>query len=128
VTAMSAAAPAPDTPVVSVAEAIARMEAIEAALPAADGLACFNRIYLDVTRQVNSQLGQGAFADPAFLTQIDVAFANLFFAAADSAGDPATAPYQPRPAAGDRQRLHGPGHRTRRRPASRRLPEGRSAA
>ena len=94
---MSAAAPAPDTPVVSVAEAIARMEAIEAALPAADGLACFNRIYLDVTRQVNSQLGQGAFADPAFLTQIDVAFANLFFAAADSAGDPATAPPAWRP-------------------------------
>ena len=58
-TAMSAAAPAPDTPVVSVAEAIARMEAIEAALPASDGLACFNRIYLDVTRQVNSRLGQG---------------------------------------------------------------------
>ena len=94
---MSAAAPAPDTPVVSVAEAIARMEAIEAALPASDGLACFNRIYLDVTRQVNSQLGQGAFADPAFLTQIDVAFANLFFAAADSAGDPATAPPAWRP-------------------------------
>ena len=94
---MSAAAPAPDTPVVSVAEAIARMEAIEAALPAADGLACFNRIYLDVTTQVNSQLGQGGFADPAFVTQIDVAFANLFFAAADSAGDPATAPPAWRP-------------------------------
>ena len=44
--------------------AIACMEAIEAALPAADGLACFNRMYLDVTRQVNSQLGQGLFADP----------------------------------------------------------------
>jgi hypothetical protein len=41
----------------SVAGAIARMEAIEAALPAADGLACFNRMYLDVTTQVNSQLG-----------------------------------------------------------------------
>jgi len=94
---MSAVLPAPDTPVVSVAGAIARMEAIEAALPAADGLACFNRIYLDVTRQVNSQLTQGAFADPAFVTQLDVAFANLFFAAADSAGDPATAPPAWRP-------------------------------
>jgi len=97
VTAMSAVLPAPDTPVVSVAGAIARMEAIEAALPATDGLACFNRIYLDVTRQVNSQLTQGAFADPAFVTQLDVAFANLFFAAADSAGDPATAPPAWRP-------------------------------
>ena len=46
------------------------------ALPAADGLACFNRTYRDVTRQVNSQLSQGFFADPAFMTQLDVAFAT----------------------------------------------------
>ena len=39
---MSADLPATDVPVTSVAGAIARMEAIEAALPAADGLACFN--------------------------------------------------------------------------------------
>ena len=91
VTAMSAALPAQDAPVVSVAGAIARMEAIAAALPAADGLACFNRMYLDVTRQVNSQLGQGFFADPAFMTQLDVAFANLYFAAADTTGTAAAA-------------------------------------
>ena len=46
---MSLTLPVPDAPVVSVAEAIARMEAIAAALPAADGIACFNRMYLDVT-------------------------------------------------------------------------------
>ena len=96
-TAMSAAAPAPDTPVVSVAEAIARMEAIDAALPAADGLACFNRIYLDVTRRVNSQLGQGFFADPEFMTQLDVTFVNLYFGAADAAADPAAVPPAWRP-------------------------------
>ena len=73
------------------------MEAIAAALPAADGLACFNRMYLDVTRQVNSQLGQGFFADPAFMTQLDVAFANLYFAAAGAAGTPAAAPLAWRP-------------------------------
>jgi len=50
------------------------MEAIKAALPAADGLACFNRVYLDVTQQVGSGLGQGFFADPAFTTHLDVAF------------------------------------------------------
>jgi len=81
----------------SVTGAIARMEAIEAALPAADGLACFNRMYLDVTTQVNSQLGQGFFADPVFMTNLDVAFANLYFAAADSAADPATVPLAWRP-------------------------------
>ncbi|MBV8348789.1 MAG: hypothetical protein JOZ49_15050 [Mycolicibacterium sp.] len=99
---MSAALPAPDAPVVSVAGAIARMEAIEAALPAADGLACFNRMYLDVTRQVNSQLGQGFFADPAFMTQLDVTFANLYFAAADTAATPAAVPLAWRPLAARR--------------------------
>jgi hypothetical protein len=94
---MSANLPAQDAPVDSVAGAIARMEAIEAALPAADGLACFNRMYLDVTTQVNSQLGQGFFADPVFMTHLDVAFANLYFAAADSAADPATVPLAWRP-------------------------------
>ena len=87
---MSAALPTPDppdVPVTSVAGAIARMEAIGAALPAGDGLACFNRMYLDVTSQVNSQLGQGFYADPAFMTQLDVTFANLYFAAADMAGN-----------------------------------------
>jgi hypothetical protein len=94
---MSAALPAPGAPVTSVAEAITHMEAIEAALPAADGLACFNRMYLDVTRQVNSQLGQAFFADPAFMTHLDVAFANLYFAAADAAGTPAAVPLAWRP-------------------------------
>jgi hypothetical protein len=93
---MSAALPAQDGPVVSVAGAIARMEAIAAALPAADGLACFNRMYLDVTGQVNSQLSQGFFADPAFMTQLDVAFANLYFAAAGT-GSTAAMPLAWRP-------------------------------
>ena len=99
---MSGALPVPDAPVVSVAGAIARMEAVAAALPAADGLACFNRMYLDVTQQVNSQLGQGFFADPAFMTQLDVAFANLYFAAAGTAGTPAAAPLAWRPLAEQR--------------------------
>jgi len=60
---MSVGLPGPDAPVTSIAGAITRMEAITAALPAADGLACFNRMYLEVTRTVNSQLGQG-FVEP----------------------------------------------------------------
>jgi Family of unknown function (DUF5995) len=96
---MSVVLPVPDASVSSIAEAIARMEAIEAALPAADGIACFNRMYLEVTRQVDSRLGQGFFADPAFMTQLDVAFANLYFAAAGTAGDPAAVPPAWRPLA-----------------------------
>src|SRR5215472_10016711 len=94
---MSASPPAPSMPVTTVAEVIARMEATEAALPAADGLACFNRMYLGVTRQVYSQLGEGFYADPAFMTQLDVTFAGLYFGAVNAASDPAAVPLAWRP-------------------------------
>ena len=94
---MPAGPPASPAPATSVAEVIAHMETIGAAVPAADGLACFNGMYLDVTRQVNSRLGQGFFADPDFMTRLDVTFANLYFAAAGAAGDPAAAPLAWRP-------------------------------
>jgi hypothetical protein len=68
-------------PVTSVEEAIARMEEIDASLPASDGVACFNRMYLGVTEDVNSKITRGFFADPEFLGALDVAFANLYFAA-----------------------------------------------
>jgi hypothetical protein len=78
------------------------MEAIGEALPAGDGIACFNRMYLDVTQQVGSRLRQGFFADPAFMTELDVAFANLYFAAASAADDPAAVPLAWRPLAEQR--------------------------
>ena len=89
---MSVAAPVPDAPVASVAEAIARMEAIDAALPATDGVACFNRMYLVVIQQITSQISAGFFADPVFMAQLDVTFANLYFAAAGTLGDLAAVP------------------------------------
>ena len=55
-----------------------------------------------MTRQVNSQLGQGFFADPAFMTYLDVAFANLYFAAAGAAGTAAAAALAWRPLAEQR--------------------------
>ena len=91
------AGPSPNDPVTSVAEAIARMEAIVAATPADDGLACFNRMYLAVTQTVNSELSQGFFADPGFMTTLDVVFANFYFAAAGAASEPATVPLAWRP-------------------------------
>ena len=72
-------------PVTSIAEAITRMEAIDASAPASDGVACFNRMYLEVTQQLDQDLGQQFFADPAFMTRFDVAFANLYFDAVDAA-------------------------------------------
>lgn len=65
-------------------EALLRMEAIDAALPAEDGLACFNRMYLGVTTQVAGRVSQNFFADTAFLTHLDVKFANLYLDAVNT--------------------------------------------
>src|SRR5258708_17107088 len=97
---MSAALPTPDAPdvpdvpVTSVAGAIARMEAIGAALPAGDGLACFNRMYLDVTSQVNSHLGQAFSPDPPSLPRLDGPFPNF---TSPPPAPPGTPPPVPRP-------------------------------
>jgi hypothetical protein len=69
----------------SVAEVVARMEAAVGSLPRSDGVACFTRLYLDVTRGVQHELAGVTFRDPGFLAELDVAFANLFFAAIDGA-------------------------------------------
>ena len=89
---MPAGPPTPPAPVTSVGEAIARMETIGAALPAPDGVCCFNRMYLEVTKTVDAELGAGFFADPAFMARLDVTFANLYFAAAQTVGTAAPVP------------------------------------
>ncbi len=94
---MPAGGPVAHVPVTSVAEAIARMEAIGASVPAGDGLGCFNRMYLEVTRQVESSLGAGFYADPAFMTQLDITFANLYFTAVDAADNLPSVPLAWRP-------------------------------
>jgi Family of unknown function (DUF5995) len=73
----------PSGPVATVPEVIARMESLVAANPATDGVACFIRMYLTVTREVARRIGAGFFADPDFMTRLDVVFANFFFVAVD---------------------------------------------
>jgi hypothetical protein len=84
--------------VTSVAEAITRMQHIEAALPAGDGIACFNHMYLEVTQQVDDRISRGLFADPAFMSSFDTNFANIYFAAVDMlANEPTNVPPAWRP-------------------------------
>ncbi len=80
------------TPIARVEDAVARMNAIAEVLPPTDGIACFNKLYLEVTKGVLASLGQATFADPAFLAALDVNFANLYFGAlaAYEAGSPST--------------------------------------
>ncbi len=87
---MADALPPAGSAVTSVAEAITRMQEIEQSLPAADGLACFNRMYLEVTKDVHDHLAQGYFSDPSFLSTLDVVFANIYFDAVNALADPPT--------------------------------------
>jgi hypothetical protein len=45
-------------------DVVARMQAIAAGLPEADGVACFNRMYLEVTQLVRARIADGLFDQP----------------------------------------------------------------
>lgn len=65
----------------TIEEVIAQMQAIDALLPANDGLKWFNRLYLMVTQQVDLQPPGGAWQNPAWLLGLDVVFAGYYFRA-----------------------------------------------
>lgn len=65
----------------SIDDVLDRMAAIQAALPPEDGVATFNRMYLQVTRLVDDAIDAGRFGAGPFLGRLDVHFANLFFEA-----------------------------------------------
>jgi uncharacterized protein DUF5995 len=87
---MELAVPPQRPPAKTMDDVIARMREIAKALPAPDGIACFNRMYLEVTLGVAGQAQQGAFADADWITALDVVFANRYFAAVDALSSPAT--------------------------------------
>src|SRR5829696_5160802 len=72
-------------PVDPIAPVIARMEAIGSGLKPADGVACFNHLYLAVTKAVDGRVATAGFVDPAFLSALDVTFAKLYFKAVGAA-------------------------------------------
>lgn len=59
------------------------MDAIAAPLPVDDGLARFNELYRAVTRAVAEETRADSYEDPAFISRLDVVFADLYFAAVD---------------------------------------------
>ncbi|MDQ3740245.1 MAG: DUF5995 family protein [Actinomycetota bacterium] len=76
----------------TIADVLARMEAIGAEVGPDDGVGWFNRLYLEVTQRVAAFDRSGPQAAPGFLERLDVAFADLYFAAYAAAG---TAPALP---------------------------------
>lgn len=89
----TAAVPAPET----VDDVISQLEQIDQSLPAQDGLACFNRMYLTVTQLVQAHLTDGFFADPTRMQAFDVVFAGRYLeaVAADAAGASVPAAWAP---------------------------------
>jgi hypothetical protein len=66
---------------VTIADVVARMQAIDAQLPSNDGIKWFNRLYLMVTQQVDLHPPGGAWKSPLWLNRLDVVFAGLYFSA-----------------------------------------------
>ena len=66
-------------PAATITEVIARMQAIDNLLADGDGLKWFNRLYLMVTEQVDSNPPGGTWQDPEWLLHLDVVFAGLYF-------------------------------------------------
>ena len=69
-----------------IAAVLARLHAIASQLPAVDGVARFNHLYLEETVAVDTATATAGFEDPQFIRALDVIFAGLYFAAIDDAG------------------------------------------
>lgn len=65
----------------SVADVLRVMQTIDGTCIDGDGLKWFNWLYLQVTQAVETRVSSGGFTDPAWLAELDVQFAALYFGA-----------------------------------------------
>jgi len=68
-------------PPTTIADVLGMMERIDRLLPADDGLRWFNLLYMTVTQKVDTSPPQGGWKDSAWLTRLDVVFAEFYFSA-----------------------------------------------
>lgn len=85
---LSAVATAPS----SIAAVIGVMQRIDALCADIDGLKWFNRLYLEVTEAVGARCAAGGFGDAAWIAELDVQFAALYFEALRTAFSGGRAP------------------------------------
>jgi len=69
------------TPPQDIAGVMRIMFAIDATCSDNDGLKWFNWLYLQVTQAVEARVASGGFTNPAWLAELDVQFARLYFGA-----------------------------------------------
>jgi hypothetical protein len=84
-------------PVNTIPDVVAAFTAIDAALPASDGLKYFNALYLSVTQSVDQSVNTVRWNNPAWLSRLDVVFARLYLGALKSSltpGQPAPVCWQ----------------------------------
>lgn len=76
---------------------LSRMRTLDAALPAADGIAVFNRVYLSVTEELQRRLAAADFEDRRAAGELTVRFAGRYLAAVadDAAGRRPPASWRP---------------------------------
>jgi Family of unknown function (DUF5995) len=92
----------------TIAEVIARMEAIDASLPRKDGVAIFDRLYLQVTRAVDAASAGTDFENRRFVERLDVVFAGLYFDAQATIATGASCPVAWRPLVRTRSQAREP--------------------
>jgi hypothetical protein len=68
-------------PPTTIADVLTLMKGIDNLLPSGDGLKWFNLLYMMVTQQVDSNPPPGGWKDSAWLTRLDVIFAEFYFTA-----------------------------------------------
>ena len=84
-------------PVRTIEDVVARLEKMEKATPASDGVHWFNRLYLDVTRGVQKFCKSGSLKAPPFLEDLDVYFGSGYFQVVGAADNGAAVPLCWRP-------------------------------
>jgi hypothetical protein len=65
----------------SIGDVFGIMRTVDTTVGGSDGLKWFNWLYLQVTEAVQARVAGRGFADPAFLAELDVEFARLYFTA-----------------------------------------------
>jgi Family of unknown function (DUF5995) len=91
-----------------IADVIARMHEIDASLPRKDGVAYFNRLYLQVTEAVLKASAGTTFQSPQFLDRLDVVFAGMYFDAEATIQTGAACPLAWRPLIAQRSESRAP--------------------
>jgi hypothetical protein len=84
------------------------MQAIDASLGRKDGVAIFDRLYLEVTRAVDAASAGTEFEDRRFVERLDVVFADLYFDAEATIASGGSCPVPWRPLVETRSQAREP--------------------